>query len=287
MKTRLPFLVFFTAALAACGESGQSTLLIKETQRCEEQLSAIIDPETFSGLTERGETGRALALAARIRMEPSRKEALGARVRLIVTESSCTAYDRAGNPLGKYTMVLSTDKLTWWERSDDSSRPGLVEMAQEFDRKGAPLKAKRRFQLTHRLDKHEIEQTWYNASDEGETRTFASYEHSPETGTITITTKNRILDYADDGRVMRSVYCYEFDGPYCGDSKTWDYHYFQYDEAGQLIGGNGTDEGVDYEFKQESMLNDRGDVIRYRTADLIIGGAASEWTDERRILYYD
>lgn len=284
---RLFVLMLMPAVLASCGDSGQQTLLKKEAQRCEEQLSAVIDPETFRGLTERGVTGRALALAARIRMEPSRKEALSDAIRLIVTESSCTAYDRAGNPLGKYTMVLSTDKLTWWERSNDSSRPALVEMVREFDRKGAPIKTQPRLRFLLKADKREIKETFYALSGEDVIRTFASYEYTTDTNTLRLTTKNRILDYADDGRVMRSVYCYEFGGPYCEDPTTWDYHYFQYDESGRLIGGNGTDEGVKYQFKQESMLNDHGDVIRYRTTDLIVGGATGEWTDERRILYYD
>lgn len=272
--------------LSACTDGLQKTTLEKQTQLCEKKLSAIIDPDVFVAIDPQGLPERAIITAARIHMEPSRKEPISDNIRLIITKPVCNAYDRAGNILGEYTMVLSTDKLSWWITTDDTNELSLTKMVQKFDKRGTPLNIERKLRFTLKQDKQEIEITRHMPLGEEKTRTFASYNYIPESRTLKITTENRILEFADDGRLKRSVYCYKFNGLYCQDPTTWDVHHFQYDNSGRLIGTNGIDEGVDYEYKREFALNERGNVILERYLSIDNDDGDSVW-EERRILYYD
>lgn len=280
-----PLMVVMT--LSACTNDNPKQILEKETQRCEQQLSAVIDSGLFSGLGERGIDGRAMMLAARIEMEPSRREPIGDNIRLIVTKFSCIAYDSSGNALGKYTMALSNDNLYWWVRTDHGSELHLTKRGQDFDKKGIPLKASPRLRLTINSGKQIIEITRGVDSGDETTQTFATFEDSPEFESLKITTRNRILKFGDDGRLKQSVYCYEFDGPYCENSNTWDYHNFKYNEAGLVIDESGISEGEDYHYKRDFELNKNGDIIREGGMTVNEDNDVWKWGEYRRILYHD
>lgn len=278
--------------LSACAENGKTLILKKETQRCEAQLSAVINPNLYESIDPQGVNERAMILAMHQRMEPSRRETTGDNIRLIVTKYSCHAYDRTGNILGEYSMALSTDTLSWWIRNDMKNGLVMTEMVQDFDKKGTPLKAKPRLHYALKTEQQEIEETSYSRTGKETRQLLASYDYDPESRIFKMTTKNKILEFTDDGQLTRSVYCYEFGGPYCQDSATWDVHNFEYNESGLVITEHGFAEGKsgqneNYHYKRDFELNDRGHVIR--EASKFFDGEKTDWQwgEERRILYYD
>ena len=286
----LGFTAFVT--LSACAENGKKLILKKETQRCEAQLSSVINPNLYEGIDLQGVNERAMILAMRQRMEPSRRETIGDNIRLIVTKYSCHAYDRNGNILGQYSMALSTDILSWWVKAGIQNELGMTEMVQKFNEKGAPLKARPRVHYALKKERQDIEETSYLRTEKETRKLFASYNYDPELRIFKMTTKNRILEFTDDGRLTRSVYCYEFGGPYCQDPATWDVHNFEYNESGLVIAEHGFAEGKsgqreNYHYKRDFELNDRGHVIR--EGGKFFDGKETDWKwgDERRILYYD
>lgn len=272
-------------ALALLGACGDRDVLGAIAQRCDTELAAVIDPNVYTGTAEAGAHGIALATAARLETDPERRAAIGDGVRLIVSRvGECDAYDTKGRPLGSFSTTLSTDRLSWWVRSDGPDELGLTNMVQQYDRAGTPTTAFRFFRITAKPNDPEINIRYFPTRGEPYTEVYAKYEYTIETNDLTLTTASAINHFAGDGRLLSFIYCFRFDDPHCADEKYWETFTFQYDDGGRVIAERTESEGLDHTSRLEIEFNERGDIIRSRYLDDKFG--STEW-HERKILYHE
>ena len=277
-----PIVAAGLAALAVLSACSDQDALGTMARRCDAKLAAVIDPNVYDGIAEAGAHGMALVTAARLETDPERRAAIGDGVRLIVSKvGECDAYDTEGRPLGNFSTALSTDRLSWWVRSDGPDELGLTNMVQQDDRTGAPATTFRFFRMTAKPNDPVINTRYYPTKGEPYTEVYAKYEYTSETNDLTLTTASAINHFAGDGRLLSFIRCFRFDDPHCADEKYWETFTFQYDDGGRVIAQRIETEGLDHTGRLEIELNERGDIIRSRYLDDTFG--STEW-EERKIL---